>query len=124
MTDPNEVEALAQWLDGLGKQYDDMSEAPDAAAMIRTLAAERDAAVADCQHWRNDYTELQGKHNTQSAAPKGKTVRKIIQIFETPDGFMGALADDGSAWWWSNSLNEWRELFGPLPHPAALDAAP
>jgi len=39
-----DVEALAVWLDGLGKQCDDMSDAPDCAAVLRALLVERDDA--------------------------------------------------------------------------------
>ena len=52
LTSHKEVEALAKWLDGLGKQYDDMSDALEAAAMLRTLAAERDAAQGEVERLR------------------------------------------------------------------------
>ncbi len=48
-----------------------------------------------------------------SAPPASK--RYIVQMFTTKDGYDGALANDGTTWWWNGSILGWRPLYDEVP---------
>ena len=74
---------------------------------IERLTAERDAAMADCDHWRKDYTELQRLHLATDELLRARTMERDAALAREAEAFRaGAEAMRRKAAWLLEPQND------------------